>query len=65
MSTTLDQIAGKAKSAPKLRFTTLAHLLTPAFLKETWPIKKSPCDCVDSGTPLGRNAVVEGRFLRS
>lgn len=36
MSTQLDQIAGKAKSAPKLRFTSLAHLLTPEFLKETW-----------------------------
>jgi retron-type reverse transcriptase len=30
------QIAGKAKSEPKLRFTSLAHLLTPEFLKETW-----------------------------
>jgi RNA-directed DNA polymerase len=36
MSTQLDQIAGKAKSEPKLRFTSLAHLLTPEFLKETW-----------------------------
>lgn len=36
MSTQLDQIAAKAKSEPKLRFTSLAHLLTPEFLKETW-----------------------------
>src|SRR5437667_11170322 len=36
MSTQLDQIAKKAKSNPKLRFTSLAHLLTPAFLTETW-----------------------------
>src|ERR1700693_4748097 len=36
MSTQLDQIVGKAKSNPKLRFTSLAHLLTPEFLKETW-----------------------------
>jgi len=36
MSTQLDQIKGKAKSEPKLRFTSLAHLLTPEFLKETW-----------------------------
>ena len=36
MSTQLDQIVGKAKSDPKLRFTSLAHLLTPEFLKETW-----------------------------
>jgi RNA-directed DNA polymerase len=36
MSTQLDQIVGKAESNPKLRFTSLAHLLTPEFLKETW-----------------------------
>src|SRR5712664_3663535 len=36
MSTQLDQIAEKAKSEPKLRFTSLAHLITPEFLKETW-----------------------------
>jgi retron-type reverse transcriptase len=36
MSTQLDQIVGKAKSDPKLRFTSLAHLLTPEFLRETW-----------------------------
>lgn len=36
MSTQLDQIVGKAKSEPKLRFTALAHLLTPECLKETW-----------------------------
>jgi hypothetical protein len=36
MSTQLDQIAKKAKSNPKLRFTSLAHLLTREFLTETW-----------------------------
>ena len=36
MSTKLDQIIEKAKSNPKLRFTSLAHLLTPEFLTETW-----------------------------
>lgn len=36
MSLQLDQIVEKAKSNPKLRFTSLAHLLTPEFLKETW-----------------------------
>src|ERR1019366_3106117 len=34
MSTKLDQITEKAKSNPKLRFTSLAHLLTPEFLTE-------------------------------
>ena len=36
MSTQLEQIAAKAKSDRTLRFTSLAHLLTPAFLMETW-----------------------------
>jgi len=36
MSTQLSQIAKKAKLDPKARFTSLAHLLTPEFLKETW-----------------------------
>jgi hypothetical protein len=31
MSTKLDQIMDKAKSNRKLRFTSLAHLLTPEF----------------------------------
>lgn len=36
MSTQLNQIAEKARSNSKLRFTSLAHLLTPEFLMETW-----------------------------
>jgi group II intron reverse transcriptase/maturase len=36
MSTQLDQITQKAKSNPKMRFTALAHQLTPEFLTETW-----------------------------
>ncbi len=36
MSTQLGQIALKAKWDQKARFTSLAHLLTPVFLKETW-----------------------------
>src|SRR5215471_623733 len=36
MSTQLGQIAKKAKSDRKVRFTSLAHLLTPEFLRETW-----------------------------
>jgi RNA-directed DNA polymerase len=36
MSTQLEQIAAKAKKDRTLRFTSLAHLLTPAFLSETW-----------------------------
>jgi RNA-directed DNA polymerase len=36
VSTQLAQIAEKAKLDQKVRFTSLAHLLTPEFLKETW-----------------------------
>src|SRR5258708_18855192 len=36
MITKLARIAEKAKADPKLRFTSLAHLLTPEFLIETW-----------------------------
>jgi RNA-directed DNA polymerase len=36
MSTQLEQIAIKAKTDRTLRFTSLAHLLTPEFLIETW-----------------------------
>ena len=36
MSTQLEQIAAKAKADRALRFTSLAHLLTPEFLIETW-----------------------------
>lgn len=36
MSTKLSRIAEKARQEPRLRFTSLAHLITPDFLKETW-----------------------------
>jgi RNA-directed DNA polymerase len=36
VSTQLAQIAKKAKLDRKVRFTSLAHLLTPEFLTETW-----------------------------
>lgn len=36
MSTKLSQIAERAKLDRKARFTSLAHLLTPEFLEETW-----------------------------
>jgi RNA-directed DNA polymerase len=36
VSTQLSQIARKAQLDRKARFTSLAHLLTPAFLSETW-----------------------------
>jgi len=36
MSTKLEQITAKAKADRTLRFTSLAHLITPEFLIETW-----------------------------
>src|SRR5262245_30701256 len=36
MSTQLDRIAAKAKADRKVRVTSLAHVLTPAFLTDTW-----------------------------
>ena len=36
VSTRLAQIVKKAQLDRKVRFTSLAHLLTPEFLKETW-----------------------------
>jgi RNA-directed DNA polymerase len=36
MTTQLTRVAEKAKTNLKLRFTSLAHLLTPQFLAETW-----------------------------
>ena len=36
MTTPLAGIAIKAKADSKCRFTSLAHILTPEFLKETW-----------------------------
>ena len=54
MSTKLDQIAAKAKAQPKLRFTSLAHLLTPDFLAETWmqmnvPVRNFVCEPLPAG----------------
>jgi RNA-directed DNA polymerase len=36
MSTPLERIAAKAKADRKVRCTSLAHVLTPDFLTETW-----------------------------
>src|SRR5215472_15724271 len=36
MSTKLEQITAKAKADRTLRFTSLAHLITPEFLIEPW-----------------------------
>ena len=51
MTTTLTKIALKAKTEPKIRFTSLAHLLTPAYLKETWgKMNKTAAGGIDGET---------------
>ena len=48
VSTQLAQIAKRAKLDRKVRFTSLAHLLTPEFLRETWGmINRHGADGVD------------------
>jgi RNA-directed DNA polymerase len=52
MSTQLGQIAKKAKLDRKACFTSLAHLLTPAFLKETWGMmNRKPASGIDGESP--------------
>lgn len=51
MSTTLAKIAYKAKTDPKVRFTSLAHLLTPEYLKENWKgMNKTAAKGIDGET---------------
>lgn len=38
MSTGLDRVAEKARKDSRVRFTALAHHITPEFLKETWKL---------------------------
>ena len=57
MSTKLDQIMEKAKSNPKLRFTSLAHLLK-MMLKATGK-KGVPQGCVI--TPLTQKVISNSR----
>lgn len=51
MTTQLTRVAEKAKADPKLRFTSLAHLLTSHFLVETWRmVNKKGAPGVDGET---------------
>jgi len=51
MTTQLDKVAKKAREDRKLRFTSLAHLLTPEFIQETWQmINKAGAAGVDGET---------------
>lgn len=59
MSTTLTRIALKAKTDPKMRFTSLAHLLTPEYLNKCWKqMNKAAAKGIDGETmeEFGKNS---------
>ena len=63
MSTELSRIAEKAKTGPRLRFTSLAHLLTPKFLKETWKqMNRHGASGVDGETIRDYERDLDGRI---
>ncbi len=63
MSTELSKIAEKAKTDPELRFTSLAHLLTPEFLKETWKqMNRHGASGVDGETIRDYERNLDGRI---
>ncbi len=63
MSTELSRIAEKAKTCPTLRFTSLAHLLTPEFLKETWKqMNRQGASGVDGETIKDYGRDLDGRI---
>ena len=54
MSTQLLKIAARAKQDPKARFTSLAHVLTPEFLRETWrQLNRKGASGIDGETIAG------------
>src|SRR5579859_3510960 len=64
MSTELDRIAAKARKDRKVRFTSLAHLLTPAFLRETWALmNRRGASGVDGETTKEFESEIETRVL--
>jgi RNA-directed DNA polymerase len=63
MTTQLTRVAEKAKADRKLRFTSLAHLLTPQFLAETWRmVNKKGAPGVDGETVEQYEANLEERI---
>lgn len=62
MKTKLDRIAEKAKTDSKLRFTALAHLITPDFLMDTWKqMNRRGASGVDQETTTEFASNLEGR----
>jgi group II intron reverse transcriptase/maturase len=64
MLTELDRIATKAKADRKVRFTSLAHLLTPVFMRETWALmNRRGASGVDGETTQQFESEIETRIL--
>ena len=62
MSTKLSRIAAKAKLESKLRFTSLAHIITPEFLKEIWRLmNRKGASGVDGETTAEFKRDLDGR----
>ena len=63
MTTQLTRVAEKAKADRKLRFTSLAHWLTPQFLAETWRmVNKKGAPGVDGETVAQYESDLEERI---
>jgi len=63
MTTPLARVAEKAKADRKLQFTSLAHLLTPQFVAETWRMgNKKGAPGVDGETVEQSEANLEERL---
>lgn len=63
MSTALLKIAAKAKQDPKTRCTSLAHILTPEFLRETWrQLNRKGASGIDGETMAEFEANLEERI---
>ncbi|MBU6454402.1 MAG: group II intron reverse transcriptase/maturase [Cyanobacteria bacterium REEB67] len=65
MTTQLSKVAEKAKEEPKLRFNSLAHLLTPEFLRASWQmLNKRGAAGVDGETIRQYEANLEANVSR-
>ena len=63
MSTPLRKIAAKAQQDPQVRFTSLAHLLTPEFLRDTWrQLNRKGASGIDGETIEAFEANLEERI---
>lgn len=62
MSTQLNRIAIKARNDVKTQFTSLAHVITPEFLKETWQMmNRKGASGVDGETTQAFESQLEER----